>query len=186
MKIIKSKIKDLVIIEPRVFPDGRGCFFESYQKQRYQDAGIKEAFVQDNVSCSTKGVLRGLHAQNPSAQGKLVSVLQGEVFDVAVDVRQGSATFGQWEGVTLNHENKMQFYVPPGFLHGFCVLSETAIFSYKCTDYYNKEAEFGVIWNDPDIGIQWPSENVLLSDKDSQLPQLKELDDSVFRLEAHE
>mgnify|MGYP001820325502 FL=1 len=153
MKVEPGRIPGLLIIEPKVFGDERGFFMESYSRDRYAEAGVPAEFVQDNLSLSARGILRGLHLQHPNDQGKLCSVLQGEVFDVAVDVRVGSPTFGQWEGVTLSAENKRQFYVPPGFAHGFCVLSERALFSYKCTDFYSAESEIGVIWNDPDLGI---------------------------------
>jgi len=152
---------------------------EIWQQVRYAEYGIPAAFVQDNLSFSHKGVLRGLHSQNPNPQGKLVSVLQGEVFDVAVDIRKGSSTFGEWVGVTLSSENKRQFYIPEGFLHGFCVLSESALFSYKCTNLYNPQAEVGVIWNDPDINVQWPIVDPIISDKDKKNLRLCEIDGSV-------
>jgi dTDP-4-dehydrorhamnose 3,5-epimerase len=168
-------MEGLVIIEPSVFGDARGFFMESYSRDRYAEAGLPREFVQDNISRSARGILRGLHLQHPNDQGKLCQVLEGEVFDVAVDVRVGSPTFGQWEGVTLSSENRRQFYVPPGFAHGFCVLSEYALFSYKCTDYYSQPSELGVIWNDPDIGIDWPIGNPQLSDKDARNPRLKDI-----------
>ena len=175
MKVIKTKLSGVVIIEPKVFGDARGFFLETWQQTRYSEAGLPEKFVQDNLSYSTKGVLRGLHYQKPGAQGKLVYVLHGEVFDVAVDIRVGSPTFGQWVGVTLSSENKRQFYVPEGFAHGFCVTSDIALFAYKCTDFYNQAAEGGVIWNDPDIGIQWPIANPILSPKDVQHDRLRDI-----------
>lgn len=147
MKVTKTKLPGVVIVEPKVFGDSRGFFQETWQKSRYEESGIREMFVQDNLSFSTRGVLRGLHYQNPNTQGKLVSVIQGEVFDVAVDIRAGSPTFGQWEGVHLSGENHRQLWVPPGFAHGFCVLSDTAYFMYKCTDVYNPSTEMGILWS---------------------------------------
>lgn len=175
MNVIETKLPGVLIIEPKVFGDARGYFFETWQKYRYEAIGIKKAFVQDNVSFSARGVLRGLHYQNPQAQGKLVSVLQGEVYDVAVDIRIGSPTFSQWIGATLSGGNHRQLWIPPGFAHGFCVVSETAYFTYKCTDVYAPQAEGGVIWNDPDIGITWPIEDVQLSEKDKKYPRLKDI-----------
>lgn len=175
MKVIPADLPGLLIIEPAVFGDSRGFFMETYNQTRYVEAGLNATFVQDNLSYSRQGILRGMHAQNPGAQGKLVYVLQGEVFDVAVDGRIGSPTFGKWFGVTLSSENKRQFYVPPGFFHGFCVTSETALFAYKCTDLYNPKAEVGIAWNDPDVGIVWPISQPSLSDKDSKAPRLKEI-----------
>lgn len=175
MNVIETKLQGVVIIEPKVFGDNRGFFMETWNKEKYEQAGLPYNFVQDNLSFSTKGVLRGLHFQNPNPQGKLVYVLQGKVFDVAVDIRVGSPTFGQWEGVTLSSENKKQFYVPEGFAHGFCVLSDTALFAYKCTDKYNHQAESGIMWNDPDIAIDWPIEEPILSEKDKKNKCLKEL-----------
>lgn len=166
MQIIPSRLAGALIIEPRVFGDTRGFFMESWNKARYAEAGIALDFVQDNLSFSQRGVLRGLHFQNPNAQGKLVQVLQGEVFDVAVDIRVGSPTFGQWDSVVLSAENRRQFYVPPGFAHGFCVTSSTALFTYKCTDLYNPAAEGSVLWNDPDLAIPWPVDAPELSAKD--------------------
>ena len=166
---IKTSIEGVYIIEPTVFGDNRGYFMESYSKRDFEEAGLTMNFVQDNESKSKKGVLRGLHFQTKHTQGKLVRVVEGEVFDVAVDLRAGSPTFGKWTGVTLTAENKRQFYIPEGFAHGFLVLSETATFQYKCTDYYAPEYDGGVLWNDPEIGIEWPLEGidkVLLSDKD--------------------
>ena len=157
MRVIPQSIPGLLLLEPEVFGDARGFFFESWNSRAYSEAGLPAAFVQDNVSRSRRGILRGLHAQNPCSQGKLVQVLEGEVFDVAVDIRQGSPTFGQWNGTTLSAENKRQFWIPAGFAHGFLVLSDTALFHYKCTDYYSPGDEFAVLWSDPDIGIEWPS-----------------------------
>lgn len=179
MKVIKTKLEDCVIIEPKVFGDERGFFMETYQEERYFDIGIKERFVQDNRSRSTQHVLRGLHFQKTKPQGKLVTVTHGEVFDVAVDLRPNSATFGQYEAVILSGENKIQFYVPPGFAHGFCVLSESADFQYKCTDYYDPSDESGLRWNDPRINIQWPIKNPLLSVKDEIQPLLYEIENNI-------
>jgi len=176
MNVEQTSIPGVVIIEPKVFGDARGFFKETYSAPRYAEAGITEAFVQDNLSKSSRGVLRGLHLQHPHGQGKLVQVVLGEVFDVAVDVRRGSPTFGQWVGVSLSAENHRQFYIPPGFAHGFCVTSETALFSYKCTDGYHPECELGVIWNDPDVGIQWPIADPSLSAKDEVYPKLADIE----------
>jgi dTDP-4-dehydrorhamnose 3,5-epimerase len=175
MKKIPTDIPEVFIIEPDVFRDQRGCFLETWQKQRYEQAGIKDEFVQDNVSYSTKGTLRGLHYQNPNQQGKLVQILSGKVFDVAVDIRPDSPTFKKWVGVILSADNYQQIYIPPGFAHGFCVLSETVIFSYKCTDYYNSQSEGGIIYNDPDIGIDWPGMEMKLSEKDATAPVLRDI-----------
>lgn len=173
MKVIKTPIEGLYIIEPRVFNDDRGYFLESYQKSRYSDLGIAADFIQDNESKSVKGVARGLHYQlNPFAQSKLVRVVQGAVYDVAVDLRKGSPTFGQWFGIELSAENKKQFFVPKGFAHGFSVLSETAIFSYKCDNVYNKESERAININDPKLKIDWKinSANQVVSEKDIAAP----------------
>ena len=175
MKVTNTELPGVLILEPRVFPDSRGFFVETYNKERYVAAGLPLEFVQDNLSVSSKGVLRGLHFQNPHAQGKLVYVLQGEVWDVAVDIRRDSAYFGRWTAVTLSDANKKQFYIPPGFAHGFCVLSETAMFTYKCTDTYHPECDGGVRWDDPDIGIAWPTTAPILSDKDRIQPYLRDL-----------
>ncbi|MGL5066570.1 MAG: dTDP-4-dehydrorhamnose 3,5-epimerase [Sarcina sp.] len=176
---IETKIKDLYIIEPKVFGDDRGYFMESYNENSFNEAGLTMRFVQDNESRSKKGVLRGLHFQTKNTQGKLVRVTEGEVFDVAVDLRKGSPTYGIWEGVTLTATNKKQFYVPEGFAHGFLVLSEYATFNYKCTDFYAPEYDSGLIWNDSDVDIKWPLEGIeeiLLSEKDKIQKTLKELD----------
>lgn len=180
MKVQELELPGLKIIEPSRFGDSRGWFAEVWQATRYRDAGIGETFVQDNLAKSAKGVLRGLHAQqDPHAQGKLVQVFEGRVFDVAVDVRSGSPTFGRWHAVELDGDSGVQFYVPPGFLHGYCVLSDYALFAYKTTGYYCREAEFGVRWNDPAIGVQWPLQGEpLLSDKDRVAPLLAELPES--------
>lgn len=178
-KFIETKIPDLYIIEPRVFGDNRGYFMESYNKQAFDEAGLTMTFVQDNESRSKKGVLRGLHFQTQHTQGKLVRCTEGEVWDVAVDLRKGSPTYGQWEGVYLSSENKRQFYVPEGFAHGFLVLSEVAKFNYKCTDFYSSEYDGGLLWNDEDIKVEWPIEGleeILLSEKDKKQKKFKELD----------
>ncbi len=176
MKVIETQLPGARIIEPRVHGDSRGFFVETFQAERYrQEAGIDLPFVQDNHSRSGRGVLRGMHSQRSRPQGKLVRVARGEVFDVAVDIDPRSATFGKWVGVTLSDENCRQFWVPPGYAHGFVVLSEIADFEYKCTDYYDPGDEIGVIWNDPDVGIEWPLQNPLLSAKDQKLPSLAQL-----------
>ncbi len=176
MKVIKTKLKDCVIIEPKVFGDERGFFLETFEAKRYADlAGITSPFVQDNHSRSAKSVLRGLHFQKNKPQGKLVRVVKGEVYDVAVDIRQGSPAFGQWEGIILSEENKTQLWVPPGFAHGFVVLSDTADFEYKCTDYYDPSDEGCILWNDPELNILWPVDNPKLSEKDANAKKLADL-----------
>jgi dTDP-4-dehydrorhamnose 3,5-epimerase len=181
MEVIKTSIDGVVIIEPKVFGDERGFFLETFQSDRYKEqAGIDLPFVQDNHSRSAKGVLRGLHFQKTKPQGKLVRVVRGAVFDVAVDIRKDSPTYGQWEGVLLSEENKKQFWVPPGLAHGFLVLSDVADFEYKCTDYYDPSDEGSLIWNDPSVGIEWPLDlldgvEIQLSGKDSTAGTLKEL-----------
>ncbi len=166
MRVEQTSLPGVLLIEPKVFGDSRGFFLESYHHQRYAEAGIDAVFVQDNHSRSSHGVLRGLHYQVRHPQGKLVSVVAGEVFDVAVDIRSGSPHFGKWFGCVLSAENHRQLWVPPGFAHGFCTLSETADFLYKCTDYYHPEDEGGVLWNDPDLAIAWPVASPALSAKD--------------------
>lgn len=175
MKVIPTHLDGVVIIEPEVFGDERGFFLETFQQQRYVDAGIEHPFVQDNHSRSGRGVLRGLHAQRDKPQGKLVRVARGAVFDVAVDINPHSTTFAQWVGVELSDSNHRQLWVPPGYAHGFVVLSEVADFEYKCTDFYDASDEIGVRWDDPDIGIDWPIKTPRLSEKDSQLPLLEAL-----------
>ena len=175
MKVIETELPGVVIIEPKVFGDARGFFQETWLKSRYEAVGIKEEFVQDNLSFSTRGVLRGLHYQYPFAQGKLVCIAMGIVFDVAVDIRVGSPNFGQWTGVLLSGKNHRQLWVPPGFAHGFCVVSDTAYFTYKCTDVYTPEAEGSALWNDPDIGILCPVAYIELSDKDKESPRLRDI-----------
>lgn len=180
MKVIETAIPAVLIFEPRVFADGRGQFLETWSKLRYHDAGITCEFVQDNVSYSGKGTLRGLHYQHPNGQGKLVQILEGQAFDVAVDIRLGSPTFGKSVSVVLSKENHRQMYIPSGFAHGFCVLSDTAVFLYKCTDYYNQSSEGGILWNDPDLAIDWPVSDPLLSEKDVKCLPLKDIDQSLL------
>lgn len=177
MKVIATKLKDCVIIEPKVFGDARGFFLESFQADRYREmAGINQVFVQDNHSRSAQGVLRGLHFQKTKPQGKLVRVVRGEVFDVAVDIRPDSPSFGLWDGIILSEHNHRQLWVPPGFAHGFLVLSESADFEYKCTDYYDPADEGSVCWNDPTLAIQWPqSGEKILSSKDAAAPMFSDL-----------
>jgi len=175
MKIITTSIEGILIIEPKTFKDNRGFFMETYNQKRYTASGINSAFVQDNLSYSLKNTLRGLHFQIKHPQAKLIQVISGEIFDVAVDLRSGSATFGKWTGIHLSGENKRQMYIPEGFAHGFCVLSEFALFHYKCSDFYAPEDEGGIIWFDPDIGIEWPVENPIISEKDNQFQKLFDL-----------
>ena len=174
--VTKTDINDLVVVTPKVFEDNRGYFFESYNKRDFWEAGLIYDFVQDNQSESSKGVLRGLHYQIRYPQAKLVRVIKGEVFDVAVDLRKGSETYGKWFGLILSEDNKKQLLIPRGFAHGFLVLSDKAIFSYKCDDFYHPDDEGGLMWNDPDIGISWPNaENIILNDKDKKHPLFKNL-----------
>ena len=176
MQVLDTKIKDVKIIQPKVFGDARGFFLETFEKNRYRDMlNLDLDFVQDNHSRSSKGVLRGLHFQMHNPQGKLVRVVRGTVFDVAVDIRKDSPTFGEWQGVILSEDNKTQFWIPPGLAHGFVVISDIADFEYKCTDYYTPENERCLIWNDPDIGIDWPIDKPLLSEKDKAGKRLTEL-----------
>lgn len=175
MKIIETKLPGCVVIEPAVFGDTRGFFFESWNAERFGQHGLPTKFLQSNVSSSTKGVLRGLHYQWPRPQGKLVSVVEGEVFDVAVDIRRGSPTFGQWEGVLLSAENKRQFWIPEGYAHGFLGLSDRVVFTYLCTDVWVKEVDSSVRWDDPQLGIEWPIAAPLLSDKDANAPMLADI-----------
>lgn len=174
MNISKTILPGVLIIEPDVFGDSRGFFLETYQQQRYTEAGIKDLFIQDNHSHSARGVLRGLHLQINKPQGKLVWVDNGSVFDVAVDINPESDTFGQHVALELSDENHTQMYIPPGYAHGFLVLSETADFYYKCTEYYYPDDQGGIIWNDPDLNIDWPIKNPELSARDQQLPTLQE------------
>jgi len=175
MKATPTDLPEVLLIEPDVFGDARGYFLETWSRERYHALGIGCDFVQDNLSRSSRGVLRGMHMQNPYTQAKLVSVPQGEVFDVAVDVRVGSPRFGKWVGVTLSSENKRQLFIPAGFAHGFCVVSDDVLFSYKCSDSYHPETEVGFRWNDPDVGIAWPIEAPSLSKKDAAYPRLADI-----------
>lgn len=179
-KKVETSIDGVYVIEPKVFGDERGYFMETYSDVEFEEIGLKYKFVQDNQSKSRKGVLRGLHFQKENTQAKLVRVIKGEVFDVAVDLRPGSKTYGKWEGVILSEENKKMFMIPRGFAHGFLVLSDEAEFTYKCDDIYNPNAEGGLAWNDKDVNIKWPMEKIkedelLTSEKDSKWPTLKEL-----------
>lgn len=175
MKIIPTEIKEVLIIEPVVFDDNRGWFMETFHHFRFKESGFDIPFVQDNLSFSIKGTLRGLHFQVNYPQAKLVQVITGEIFDVAVDIRPESATFGRWLGVHLSEHNKHHIFIPEGFAHGFCVLSDSAIVAYKCSDYYKPDDEGGILWSDPDINIDWPVENPIISTKDNQLPHLFDL-----------
>ena len=175
MNVITPEIEGLLIFEPKVFGDDRGFFMETWNRDRYAEAGLQANFVQDNLSMSSRGVLRGLHYQHPQGQGKLVQVLSGEVQDVAVDIRVGSPTFGKSFSCLLSGDNRRQFFVPVGFAHGFCVLSETALFSYKCTDFYNPQTEGGILWSDPDLAIDWTVREPVLSAKDAVYPGLKDI-----------
>ncbi len=174
MKVHETALPGVLLLEPQRFGDDRGFFMETFHARRYAEAGISGTFVQDNFSRSAKGTVRGLHFQEPNAQGKLVQVLAGAVYDVAVDVRRGSPTFGRWVGVELSAENRRQLWVPPGFAHGFCVLSESADFFYKCTDFYSPSTERSIAWNDPELAIPWPVSAPLLSPKDAAAPRLKD------------
>ncbi len=175
MNVLQCKVPGLLVIEPKVFGDARGYFVETWHQQRYQEAGLGVVFVQDNLSFSRRGTLRGLHFQNPNPQAKLLQVLEGEVFDVAVDLRRGSPTFGRWESVVLSSENKRQFFVPTGFAHGFLVVSETALVCYKCSTFYSPKDEQAVRWDDPDLAIPWPLAGPILSAKDANARRLREL-----------
>jgi len=175
MKFLKTSIDDVLIIEPDVFDDKRGFFMETYQKQRYEENGITPAFVQDNISYSLSGTLRGLHYQLPNQQSKLVQVINGEIFDVAVDIRRGAPTFGKWTGAYLSGENKHQLFIPEGFAHGFCVISKEATFMYKCSDFYCRKNEKGLSWSDPELNIKWPVKEPVLSGKDEKYPCLKDI-----------
>ena len=181
MKVRGTDLPGVVLIEPTIFDDPRGIFYESWSDARYAEAGIAASFVQDNVSTSSRGTLRGLHLQHPHGQGKLVYVLVGEVFDVVVDVRVGSPQFGQWTGSVLSEDNRHQLYLPPGFAHGFCVISDTALFAYKCSESYHPETELTVAWNDPDIGIRWPLAEPVLSKKDAEGKALAALSERLPR-----
>lgn len=183
MKISRTEFSGVLIIEPSVFGDDRGYFLESWNERAYQEAGLGVRFVQDNLSLSQKNVLRGLHFQNPKPQGKLVTVLRGEVFDVMVDLRIESKTFKTWSGLVLSESNHKQVYIPPGFAHGFLVKSETALFYYKCTEFYDPACESTIRWNDPDLGIEWGIDSPTVSKKDSAAKLLKEIpEEKLFRM----
>ncbi|MFP6637176.1 MAG: dTDP-4-dehydrorhamnose 3,5-epimerase [Nitrospinaceae bacterium] len=175
MKVSRTELEGVLLIEPTIHSDCRGQFFESFKKEKFREFGIQEDFVQENQSLSQKNVLRGLHYRIEPEQGKLVRVIQGEVFDVVVDIRKNSSTFGKWQGFNLSDSNHLQLYVPVGFAHGFCVLSDTAEFLYKVSEYYSADKEKGIIWNDPDIGIDWPVSDPILSEKDKLNPRLGNL-----------
>ena len=175
MRAIRTDLPDVIVIEPVVHRDSRGFFLETYHARRYREAGIAATFVQDNHSRSMRGTVRGLHFQVRRPQGKLVRALFGEMFDVAVDIRRGSPTFGRWVGAHLTAENFRQIYVPPGFAHGFCILSEVGEVEYKCTELYDPEDELGIAWNDPQVGIEWPLSEPLLSAKDKAAPRLADV-----------
>ena len=175
MNVIPTDIESVVVIEPQVFEDGRGCFLETYQFQRFKSAGLDDTFVQDNLSFSVKNTLRGLHFQVSHPQAKLIQVISGEIFDVAVDLRSGSPTFSRWVGMYLSEHNKQQVFIPKGFAHGFCVLSDSAHVFYKCSDYYYPDDEGGILWSDPAIGIDWPLKNPIISDKDNRLPHITQV-----------
>jgi len=179
MKFLSTELPGVLIIEPDVHRDPRGFFLESYHLQKYREGGILPPFVQDNHSYSVRGTIRGLHAQSQRPQGKLLRVIEGEVFDVSVDIRKGSPTFARWVGILLSSENFRQCYIPPGFAHGFAVLSPSAQLEYKCTDYYDPADGIGVLWSDPEIGIAWPVENPILSAKDLGAPRLCDLVDKL-------
>lgn len=176
MNVLPTDLDGVLILEPIIFGDHRGFFLETYQKQRYMEAGIDVAFVQDNMSFSMRHTLRGLHYQYPHGQAKLVQALQGKIFDVAVDIRYGSPTFGRWTGTVLTSENRRQLYIPEDYAHGFAVLSETALFMYKCSDYYAPEKEGGICWDDPELGIDWPVKSPTLSERDQGLSRLSDID----------
>ena len=179
MRVVPTDLPGVVVIEPEVHADGRGFFLETYHAERYEQHGVRGPFVQDNHSRSTAGTVRGLHLQLRRPQGKLIRVIEGEVYDVAVDVRRGSPTFGRWVAVTLTSDNFRQCYVPPGFAHGFCVLTPLAQVEYKCTDLYDRASEIGVAWNDPALAIPWPVREPILSRRDSRHPTLAQLGDQL-------
>lgn len=184
MQFLTTDLPDVLLIEPDVFWDNRGFFLETYQQARYAAGGISGPFVQDNHSFSTQGTLRGLHAQRTKPQGKLVRAVEGEMFDVAVDVRRGSPTFGRWAGALLSGDNFRQLWIPPGFAHGFCVLSERVHVEYKCTDFYDRADEVTVAWNDPEIAVAWPISEPVLSAKDAAAPRLAAILDRLPRYEG--
>jgi len=175
MKIIKTSLEGVIVIEPKVHGDDRGFFLESFHARKFEDAGIDASFVQTNISRSSRGVLRGLHYQNPNPQGKLVTVVEGEVFDVAVDIRTSSPTFGKWTAVMLSETNHRHFWIPPGFAHGFCVLSPFATFMYQCTTPYDATGDAAIRWNDADLAIDWPVSDPSLSSRDAQAPWLRDV-----------
>jgi dTDP-4-dehydrorhamnose 3,5-epimerase len=185
MKFVPLEIPDVVLIEPDIFKDDRGFFFEVCHREKFEAAGLPGTFVQDNQSFSKRHVLRGLHAQLRKPQGKLVRALKGEIFDVAVDIRPGSPTFGRWVSAVLSDENNCQLWVPPGFVHGFCVTGDSATVQYKCTDLYAPNDEIGVVWNDPEIGIEWPVASPVLNTKDREWPTLAALAEILHRSYAH-
>jgi len=180
IKFTKTSLPGVLLIEPDIFQDDRGFFLETYHQKKYAEGEVVKSFVQDNRSHSQKNVLRGLHYQLRNPQAKLVYVIKGEIFDVAVDIRRGSPTFCKWEGVYLSSENNRQIFVPEGFAHGFCVLSETADVLYKCSDFYNPDDDFGILWSDPAIGIEWPVKEPILSPKDSQYLTLRDTADTIL------
>ena len=182
LKFLETALSGVLLVEPDLFKDERGFFMETYHQKKYAEAGIDCRFVQDNHSHSRQGTLRGLHYQLKHSQGKLIYVIGGEIFDVAVDIRHGSPTFGKWIGVHLSEENRRQIFVPKGFAHGFCTISETADVIYKCTDFYAPGDEFGIYWADPDIGIEWPDIKPILSNKDSRNPRLSEIPEDLLPL----
>lgn len=182
IEVTKTPLSGVVIIKTRVFGDERGFFMETFNQQQFEQAGLPSNFVQDNHSRSSKGVLRGLHYQLPQWQGKLVRALSGAIFDVAVDIRPDSRTFGRWFGLELNDENRLQLYIPPGFAHGFATLSDTADVAYKCTSLYKAEDDAGIAWNDPDVGIKWPISEPLVSEKDAAAPRLSEVNHSDLKI----
>jgi dTDP-4-dehydrorhamnose 3,5-epimerase len=175
MRFTPTELPEVLIIEPDVYRDARGFFLETFQERKYREGGIAAAFVQDNHSRSMRGTLRGLHAQRTRPQGKLIRVIEGEIFDVAVDIRKGSPTFRRWVGVTLSADDFRQCWVPQGFAHGFCVTSDVAEVEYKCTDLYDPADEIGFLWNDPDVGVRWPVADPILSEKDARAPTLRDL-----------
>lgn len=180
LKTIPTNLPDIILVEPEIFYDNRGFFMETFHQMKYKEIGINNSFVQDNLSHSRKGVLRGLHYQLKYPQAKLVYVLSGEIFDVVVDIRRGSPTFGKWEGVSLSAENRRQIYIPEGFAHGFCVLSDTADVVYKCTNFYMPGDDFGILWSDHEINIDWPVKNPILSEKDGKNPTLSNISEDLL------